>query len=83
GSAFHTENPVLGAPAVRDAARRLDATPAQVALAWLLAQATTVLLIPGTSSPEHLAQNLAVAELSLDAESMAALNSVADGAPAT
>jgi len=47
GSAFHPENPVLTAPAVNETARRLDATPAQVALAWLLRQAPTVLLIPG------------------------------------
>jgi len=39
GSAFHAENPVLGAAAVKETARRLDVTPAQVALAWLLAQA--------------------------------------------
>ena len=66
GSAFTPENPVLGAPAVQEAARRLDATPAQVALAWLLHQAPTVLLIPGTSSLTHLAENLAAATLTLD-----------------
>jgi pyridoxine 4-dehydrogenase len=48
GSAFNSENPVLQAPAVRETAQRLGATPAQVALAWLLHQAATVLLIPGT-----------------------------------
>ena len=47
GSAFFAEKPVLGAPAVRAAAVRLGATPAQVALAWLLPQAPNVLLIPG------------------------------------
>ena len=77
GSAFHASNPVLGAPAVTEAAARLDATPAQDALAWLLAQAPTVLLIPGTSSPAHLEQNLAVADLELDAAALAALDAAA------
>jgi pyridoxine 4-dehydrogenase len=73
GSAFHPENPVLGAPAVKETARRLDATPAQVALAWLLHLAPNVLLIPGTSSPEHLEENLAAGELVLDQAALAAL----------
>jgi aryl-alcohol dehydrogenase-like predicted oxidoreductase len=63
GSAFFADNPVLDAPVVEDTAHRLGATRAQVALAWLLAQAPTVLLIPGTSSPNHLEENLAAAEL--------------------
>jgi pyridoxine 4-dehydrogenase len=66
GSAFHPENPVLGTPAVKEAAQRLGATPAQVALAWLLHLSPNVLLIPGTSSPEHLDENLAAGELVLD-----------------
>src|SRR3984957_18585162 len=73
GSAFHPENPVLGAPAVKDTARRLDATPAQVALAWLLHLAPNVLLIPGTSSLEHLEENLAAGELVLDQAAIDAL----------
>jgi aryl-alcohol dehydrogenase-like predicted oxidoreductase len=73
GSAFHAENPVLGAAAVKETARRLDVTPAQVALAWLLAQAPTVLLIPGTSSPAHLEDNLAAEDLLLDAAVLEAL----------
>jgi aryl-alcohol dehydrogenase-like predicted oxidoreductase len=73
GSAFHPENPVLRAPAVQEAARRLDATPAQVALAWLLHLAPTVLLIPGTSSLVHLEENLAAAELTLDQEAIESL----------
>jgi pyridoxine 4-dehydrogenase len=75
GSAFHPENPVLGAPAVKETARRLDATPAQVALAWLLHLAPNVLLIPGTSSPEHLEENLAAGELVLDQAALEALPS--------
>ena len=73
GSAFAAENPVLNAPAVQETASRLGATPAQVALAWLLAQAPTVLLIPGTSSLTHLAENLAAGGLVLDEEALAAL----------
>jgi pyridoxine 4-dehydrogenase len=44
-----------------------------VALAWLLHQSPTVLLIPGTSSLRHLEENLAAAELSLDQEALAVL----------
>lgn len=73
GSAFDADKAVLRAPAVQDAASRLGATPAQVALAWLLAQAPTVLLIPGTSSLVHLEENLAAAHLVLDEEALAAL----------
>jgi pyridoxine 4-dehydrogenase len=75
GSAFHPENPVLGTPAVKETAQRLDATPAQVALAWLLHLAPNVLLIPGTSSPEHLDENLAAGELVLDQAAIDALPS--------
>jgi len=74
GSAFHAENPVLGAPAVKETAERLDVTPAQVALAWLLYQAPTVLLIPGTSSRAHLEENLAAQDLVLDAVALEALS---------
>ena len=70
GSAFHPEKPVLTSPAVLAAARRLDATPAQVALAWLLRRSPNVLLIPGTSSLGHLRENLAAAELALDAQAL-------------
>jgi hypothetical protein len=66
GSAFAADNPVLGAPAVRRAAGRLGVTPVQVALAWLLALAPNVLLIPGTSSLAHLEENLAAASTTLD-----------------
>ena len=77
GSAFFPENPVLCAPAAERTANRLRATPAQVALAWLLAQAPTVLLIPGTSSLAHLEENLASAELVLDEAALAILDEVA------
>jgi pyridoxine 4-dehydrogenase len=73
GSAFNPENPVLGAPAVKEAAQRLGATPAQVALAWLLHLSPNVLLIPGTSSLKHLDENLAAGELVLDQTAIDAL----------
>ena len=73
GSAFFPDNPVLELPAVQEAAVRLQATPAQVALAWLLTQAPTVLLIPGTSSPTHLDENLSAGALVLDETARTAL----------
>jgi pyridoxine 4-dehydrogenase len=73
GSAFNAVNPVLEAPAVLEAAGRLGATPAQVALAWTMVQAPNVLLNPGTSSLAHLEENLAAADLVLDSEAIAAL----------
>jgi pyridoxine 4-dehydrogenase len=48
-----------------EAARAHDATPGQVALAWLLARSRVMLPIPGTSSVEHLEENAAAADLSL------------------
>jgi pyridoxine 4-dehydrogenase len=76
GSAFHPDNPVLGSAMVKEAASRLGATPAQIALAWLLHQAPTVLLIPGTSSLSHLEENLAAADVTLDDAAIEALTSV-------
>jgi aryl-alcohol dehydrogenase-like predicted oxidoreductase len=58
-------------------AQRLEATPMQVALAWLLQRAPNILLIPGTSSPEHLRENLAAADLKLPAAALAELNGIA------
>ena len=55
-------------------AARLGITPLQAALAWLLRRSPNILLIPGTSSRGHLAQNLAVADVVLDAAAMAALD---------
>jgi aryl-alcohol dehydrogenase-like predicted oxidoreductase len=65
-----------------DTARHLQATPMQVALAWLLRRAPNVLLIPGTSSLAHLAENLAAAELELSDEVMKALDRVASAGAA-
>ena len=47
--------------------------PSQVAIAWLGALAPNILLIPGTSSVEHLEENLAAADLVLDDEALASL----------
>ena len=57
-------------------AARLNATPMQVALAWLLRRSPNVLLIPGTSSVAHLRENLAAAALVLPADAVAALDAI-------
>jgi pyridoxine 4-dehydrogenase len=66
GSGFVADNPVLGNAVVRRTAERLGHTPAQTALAWTLAFSPNVLLIPGTSSVGHLEENMAVADIDLD-----------------
>jgi len=55
----------LQSATLNDVAARLGATPMQVALAWLLHRAENILLIPGTSSPDHLHENLQAAEIEL------------------
>jgi len=55
---------------VHDAAQALDATPAQIALAWLLQRSSVMLPIPGTSSVAHLEENCAAATLRLDLETV-------------
>jgi pyridoxine 4-dehydrogenase len=62
---------------VADIARELDATPSQVALAWLLHTSPVVLPIPGTKSVEHLTENLGAAQLRLSDEDMARLDALA------
>ncbi|MDE1157663.1 MAG: aldo/keto reductase family oxidoreductase [Neorhizobium sp.] len=57
-------------------AERLGATPMQVALAWLLHRAPNILLIPGTSSVAHLAENLAAADLVLPGDAIAELETI-------
>jgi pyridoxine 4-dehydrogenase len=74
GSAFDPSKPVLEHPAVRATAERLGALPSQVAIAWLLALAPNTLLIPGTSSLQHLEENLAAADLELDDQALTSLN---------
>jgi aryl-alcohol dehydrogenase-like predicted oxidoreductase len=55
-----------------------DASPGQVALAWLLARSGVMAPIPGTSSVEHLEENLAAADLRLSEDELAALEAAAD-----
>ncbi|MER7048582.1 oxidoreductase [Streptomyces jumonjinensis] len=57
-------------------AARLDATPQQVALAWLLQRSTTTVLIPGTSSLTHLHENVAAAGLRLPADAVTELDAI-------
>ncbi|MFE0020284.1 aldo/keto reductase family oxidoreductase [Amycolatopsis sp. NPDC059021] len=59
-----------------DCARRVGATPMQVALAWLLQRSPTTLLIPGTSSVAHLRENLAAADLVLPGDVLADLDGI-------
>ncbi|MCP9221202.1 oxidoreductase [Erythrobacter sp. LQ02-29] len=61
---------------LENVARDMEATPMQVALAWLLQRSPNILLIPGTSSVEHLRQNVAAANLHLPAEAVATLNGI-------
>ena len=66
----------LQSSVLSDVARRLGATPMQVALAWLLRRAPNVLLIPGTSSLVHLRENLAAVDLALPDDACTALEEV-------
>jgi pyridoxine 4-dehydrogenase len=67
----------LQSGALDQVARQLNATPMQVALAWLLQRAPNILLIPGTSSRVHLRENLAVRDLKLPTDAVAALDAIA------
>jgi pyridoxine 4-dehydrogenase len=67
----------LQSSTLSDAARRLEATPMQVALAWLLQRAPNILLIPGTSSVAHLRENLAASQLALSRQTLDELNAIA------
>jgi pyridoxine 4-dehydrogenase len=62
--------------ALSDIAIKLDATPMQVALAWLLHRSPNILLIPGTSSVAHLRENLRAAELTLPPPVLAELDAL-------
>jgi len=66
----------LQSSALTDVARKLSATPMQVALAWLLQRSPNILLIPGTSSVAHLRENLAAGQLKLPADALAALERI-------
>lgn len=66
----------LQSSALSDVAGQLNASPLQVALAWLLHRSPNILLIPGTSSVSHLRENLKAAELDLPEEALAALDAI-------
>ncbi|NNG18729.1 aldo/keto reductase [Naumannella sp. ID2617S] len=66
-----------GVDVVRRVAAARDATPGQVALAWLLSRGDDVVPIPGTTRPHRLAENLAAADLTLTEDDLARLDSVA------
>jgi len=72
-------NPLQSAVLDR-AAASLQATPMQIALAWLLQRAPNIVLIPGTSSVKHLRENLDAAALQLSPETKAELDLIAAGA---
>jgi aryl-alcohol dehydrogenase-like predicted oxidoreductase len=61
---------------LNEIAASLDATPMQVALAWLLHRSPNILLIPGTSSVQHLRENLRAARLELSDDALATLDSI-------
>ena len=61
-------------PAVAEAAKRHDASPRQIVLAWLLARSRQVLPIPGTGSPEHAEDNIAAASIELSPDEIAAIS---------
>jgi pyridoxine 4-dehydrogenase len=66
----------LQSDALGEVAKRLDATPMATALAWLLQRSPNILLIPGTSSVEHLRENVAGAALELPADAIAQLDAI-------
>ena len=77
GSAFTGGPAKLAAdPAIARVAAKHDATPSQIALAWLLHRDEQILLIPGTTSVAHLEENLAAADVTLDADDLADLDDV-------
>lgn len=77
GSAFPHMPKVGEHPAVLSVANILGVTPAQVGLAWLLAQGPGVLVIPGTSSVQHLEENVRAGRVHLDPEVIALLDGLA------
>ena len=60
------QNQILTSPVLAELGARLRATPAQIALAWLLDLAPNILLIPGTRTRAHMAENLGAADVKLD-----------------
>jgi pyridoxine 4-dehydrogenase len=69
----------LQSDALHRVAKQLETTPMSVALAWLLQRSPNLLLIPGTSSAEHLRENIAGAALELPADALAELDAIGGG----
>jgi len=65
---------------LNEVAASIDATPMQIALAWLLRRSPNMLLIPGTSSVQHLRENLKAATLELPEEALATLDIMSEAA---
>ena len=81
GSAFANRARVTDDPTVIAIAAEIGATPAQVGLAWLLSHYDGTLLIPGTSDPAHLAENIAAGAVRLSRASITALDQLGVPAP--
>jgi pyridoxine 4-dehydrogenase len=62
-----------GNPAVQEAAKRHDATPRQIVLAWLLSRSRNMLPIPGSGSAEHVESNVAAISIELSPDELAAI----------
>ena len=73
----------LQSSTLSNVAARLEVTPMQVALSWLLHRSPNILLIPGTSSIAHLRENLAAARLVISQEALEELNSIGSSATDT
>lgn len=69
----------LQSSTLNQVAASMQASPMQVALAWLLQRSRNILLIPGTSSISHLRQNLSAAALEFPADAITQLNAIAEG----
>ncbi|MGH1547936.1 aldo/keto reductase [Leifsonia poae] len=78
GSGFPQLPKVADDPVVQEIASEVDATPAQVGLAWLLAHAPDILLIPGTGSIAHLEENAGAGDVRLSAEQQSRLDALGD-----
>jgi pyridoxine 4-dehydrogenase len=72
----------LQSSTLSDVARRLEVTPMQLAQAWLLHRAPNMLLIPGTSSLEHLEENLAIGSIRIPPQALQELAGIAASAKA-
>jgi pyridoxine 4-dehydrogenase len=69
----------LQSSALDATAASLQATPMQIALAWLLQRSPNILLIPGTSSLKHLHENLEASMVKIPNEALADLDSISQG----